>query len=184
MEFYTYIYNDIDGTPLYVGKGKNKRAFQHLWSKNHLGNVLRKRHRQGYDIQPIITYHETEAAAMVEERRLIADLGRADLGTGPLLNVAAGGEGASGSVRSDEFKQNLSKYHTGRPKSLETRAKMSAHAKTRTISPEVRAKIARTHTGRKQSAATKQKRKESMLRTHAQKRAAKRLALCSVAPDD
>ena len=170
MEFYTYIYYDVDGTPLYVGKGKDKRAFKHMCSKTHLGNVLRKREREGHDIQPIITYHDTEEAAMNEERRLIAEIGRADLGKGPLLNVADGGEGAAGSRRSAEFKANLSKLHTGKPKSAETRAKMSAHAKTRRQSEETKERIRQVRLGTTQSEETKAKRKISMERARARKR--------------
>ena len=41
MKFYTYLYRDTDGTPIYVGKGKDKRAFSHLNGDHHLGRLLK-----------------------------------------------------------------------------------------------------------------------------------------------
>jgi hypothetical protein len=50
--YYVYIYRDIDGTVIYVGKGKEGRAWLHFKSKTHLGNLLRKRLRDGFKIEP------------------------------------------------------------------------------------------------------------------------------------
>lgn len=54
MTYYTYLYRDVDGTPIYVGKGKNKRAWKHFNPnvKTQIGYTLRKRKACGFDIKP------------------------------------------------------------------------------------------------------------------------------------
>lgn len=128
---------------------------------------------------PIITPHESEPEALAREKELIALYGRADLGLGTLFNLTDGGDGPGGVIRSDEFKQNLSNFHTGKKKSAETRAKMSAHAKTRVCSEETKEKIRRKRLGTTQSEETKRKRTRTMLRIYAEKR-----ALRNVTPDN
>jgi len=86
--FYVYTYLREDGTPYYVGKGSGERAFK-KWGKG---------------IKPpkdpscivIVEGNLDEQLAFDLERKLIAEYGRKDLGTGILHNKTDGGEGSSG----------------------------------------------------------------------------------------
>jgi hypothetical protein len=94
--FYTYKYVWEDGTPYYVGKGKEDRAF-----RNH-GDipVPEDRNRIIFLIENV-----TEKEAFQHERDQIKFYGRKDLGTGPLLNRTSGGQGNSGRVLTKEQKE-------------------------------------------------------------------------------
>ena len=95
MKYYTYLFKDIDNTPIYVGKGCAKRWMHHRGASTHLGKLLRKRKKQGFLITPTITYHATEKVALAMEIFWIAVYGREDLGTGTLFNLTEGGEAPS-----------------------------------------------------------------------------------------
>lgn len=99
-QYYIYLYRDIDGTEIYVGKGRNNRAFAHMRpsTKTHLGYLLRKRKRQGFIIKPIIYNVINEETALELEKFWIAFYGRADKKQGTLLNLTDGGDGVSGSI--------------------------------------------------------------------------------------
>lgn len=153
-EFYVYLYRDIDGTPIYVGKGRGERAVHHKWLKTELGALLRERQAEGIPLYPVVVGCESEDAAFVQEQELIALHGRRDMGTGTLWNRSDGGFGFSGIVTdeyraklsafrkgrvsptkgktlSDQTKQRMSEAARGKPKTLEHRAKMSAARKGR-----------------------------------------------------
>lgn len=140
-KYYAYVYHD-GPTPIYVGKGKGERAYKHLSRKDKhpLTCKLAKMKREGREPRIQIIDAPDEAAAFEMEELLIAMIGRRDLGTGPLLNLTDGGEGASGVVCSQETKAKLSasikEVHT-RP---EVKAKRSASLKEAMARPEVKAK--------------------------------------------
>jgi hypothetical protein len=127
--FYTYAYLREDGTPYYIGKGKESRII-----RKH-----RRRNKQYFnppnDTNKIIFLKKnlTEEEAFKHEKYMIAVLGRKELGTGILRNMSNGGEGSSGFIMSGEARQKLSISHKGKKKSIETRMKMSSASKGRNL---------------------------------------------------
>ena len=99
MHYYTYAYLREDKTPYYIGKGTGKR----IYSTN-------KRIKPPKDKSRIIYLKQnlTEEEAFKREVYMIDVFGRKDLGTGILVNMTNGGEGASGWVPSEENKKNIS----------------------------------------------------------------------------
>lgn len=107
---------------------------------------------------------ESESAAFELEKLLIAEIGRRDLGLGPLVNLTNGGDGSSGAIQSLEARakksaamrgRSLSAEHVakfrGRVFSLETRMKISGALRGRKIPKESIAKAAAARRGRKLS---------------------------------
>jgi hypothetical protein len=98
-EYYVYTYLREDGTPYYIGKGKGGRA--------HLKRRKGVKPPRNKNLVKILVDNLTEKEAWGWEIDLISILGRKDIGTGCLRNKTDGGEGASGAVRSEEFKNKL-----------------------------------------------------------------------------
>ena len=99
MRFYTYLYRDIDGTPIYVGKGTGRRALSHFKADSHLGRLLKKRLRDGHKIKPEFLCKDVdEEFAFFVEIEMIRHYGRKDLGIGTLFNLTDGGDGNSGCI--------------------------------------------------------------------------------------
>lgn len=99
MDYFTYLYKDPkSGIYRYVGQGKGKRAFVHKSSKRNtqISSLLKKRIREGYEVQPFLISAESEQDAKEMECLLIEMIGREDLGLGPLFNHTNGGDGTSG----------------------------------------------------------------------------------------
>ena len=86
MEYYTYAYLREDGTPYYIGKGRNNRAYN--------GDC------KSVKVPPknrilFLKMGLTEEDAFKHEIYMINILGRKDIGTGILRNLTDGGEGFS-----------------------------------------------------------------------------------------
>lgn len=113
LEYYVYAYLRSDGTPYYIGKGKNNRAF----SKNH-GVGLPPRHRIVF-----LERNLTNLGACAIERRLIKWYGR-KIDGGILRNTSLGGEGNT-APRSEHHRAQLREANLGKTLSEETRQKMS-----------------------------------------------------------
>lgn len=102
--YFVYIYKDPNThIPFYVGYGKKQRHLFHLneakskptpKSGEHKLNKIRKLLSNGQTpIIQIIDSQLTKDQACELEVFLISEIGRADLGTGTLLNLTAGGDG-------------------------------------------------------------------------------------------
>lgn len=113
--FYVYLYRDPrprkKNAPIYVGKGTaaHERADSHWRYGTHnliLGRILQKIRNAG--LEPaieIVAWFDHEADAFALETALIRQIGRRDLRSGPLANMADGGGGVRGRVWTDEDRE-------------------------------------------------------------------------------
>ena len=111
---YVYIHTRPDtGEPFYVGKGtarKRKKSpdFERAYCRDsrntHWRRVVAK---HGLAVE-IIAMFKTDAAAQLFEIALILEIGRVDLGSGPLVNLTDGGDGHAGRIFSEAEIKRLS----------------------------------------------------------------------------
>lgn len=155
---YTYLIRDPkNDTPIYVGKGTGKRAWDHFRPScdTHIGRTVKKRIAEGYTVEPIINYEVDDQTALQMEMFWIDFFGRADLGNGTLLNKSNGGDGPAGAIRTPEMRKRLSEVNKGKPGTFngrehsdETKQKISEKNKGYVASEETRAKLSAAGKGR------------------------------------
>jgi hypothetical protein len=128
--YYIYAYLRQDGTPYYIGKGKDKRAW--------------KKHSVKLPINPnnivIMESNLTEIGAWALERRYIKWYGRKDIKTGILRNMTDGGDGPSGKIPWNKGKKLP-------PPTQESKDKMRVAAKGRKHTDETKKKMSLTRCG-------------------------------------
>lgn len=145
--FYVYVYRDPrplkKDQPVYVGKGTGDRDISH-WSKGSHNKPFQdfiSHLKQRGLVATCERVFETavEAEAFAKEIELIALYGRRNTGTGTLFNLTDGGEGGSGTVRTEAHKEADRMYALHHWQDPEYRAKVAEAQKAVQGTPEARA---------------------------------------------
>ena len=151
--YYTYAYLREDGTPYYIGRGKEGRAYAtHKIPKPPRERIM--------FLKQELTYGES----IDHEKYMIFVLGRKDLGTGILRNLTDGGEGVENLA--PETRKRISEKRMGQvnrsgPHTLESRLKMSRSHKGKVLSEEHKASISKAMENREVKESTKAKLRET-----------------------
>jgi hypothetical protein len=129
MHFYVYELRDETGIVFYVGAGSRSCLRQHVAraykeTTRKALHVRRVLERGGFVLPVVIGDYATANEAHCEERRLIALHGLANL-----TNSTSGGLGLSDLI--PEVREKLAAAKRGRPRTQETRAKISAYQRGR-----------------------------------------------------
>ena len=139
LHYYIYAYLRKDGTPYYIGKGKENRA----WDEHRIYNKGVHTPKDNSRII-ILENNLTEVGAFALERRMIRWYGRKDIGTGILHNKTDGGQGCSGRI--SRFK-GRPPWNKGVAMRAETKEKLSLQRIGKRASPESKAKNSASNTG-------------------------------------
>lgn len=169
---YVYTLAKPNGVVFYIGKGTNRRIYDHEWEatlddsrqyNTYKSRIIRKIWRDGGQVSKnILAHFDTDQEAYEYESALI-------FGMRPyshLANKTDGGDGARGLMVSEETRRKLSKANKGRPSNRkgvvlgeETRRKLSKAATN--ISEETRRKISESSKLRSASKETRRKMSEA-----------------------
>lgn len=158
---YVYLLLDPDTEePRYIGQTVDlaRRHRQHCREDRRedcrRARWLRKLRRQGKQPLLRVVHVTTAQQAPVDEKVWIAHF---RMGGIDLVNGTEGGDGCVGLVHSNETKQRLREFATGRTQSAETREKQSLAQKGKSKSEEWKRKIGAAHKGQKRSDETRKR---------------------------
>lgn len=159
-KFYCYVLREPNGSPFYVGAGRERRIFQHV--KDSRGkqrsrklSIIRGITKSGDRVNyEIVGFFDEWEKAIEAEKQLIAHYGRKDLGTGVLANLTDGGDGTSGF--GPDIISLLSRQKKGVKFSEEHKEALSASWHTPARLAGI-ASAARKNTGKKQTEEHKKK---------------------------
>jgi len=163
--YYVYIYYDPRNNqkiPIYVGKGKNKRIYDHLKLGKKINIILKEKiqHIRQEGLEPIVekVYENiSNEVAIKLEKELIAKYGKICNKSGTLCNFTDGGEGISGYKRgplSEKTKELLRIQRIGKTHSEKTKEKLRKINTGKKMSPESIEKTRQSHIGKKRSQQT------------------------------
>jgi hypothetical protein len=170
-KFYVYVVRRAGGIPCYVGKGSRNRLNDHFSKtqchNRHLSRIINLEKDQITVEKIAQTLTESEAFEL--EQFLIQEIGRYDIGRGPLANKTDGGEGESGRIRSEESREKNRIAALRQWQDPETRARTlaaitdpeilarrGATASETNKRPEVKEKRSSWQRGRKMSAKSRE----------------------------
>lgn len=135
---YVYLHRRAsDGSPFYVGKGKDRRAWQKHGRNSYWHNVAKK---HGFHVE-VIKQAMPEPCALSFERALIASI------RAPLANLTDGGGGATGWRHSEETKARIGAYWKGR--TVTPAMKRALDSRGRKATPEQKEKMRAAKLGKK-----------------------------------
>jgi hypothetical protein len=156
-EYYTYAYLRKDGTPYYIGKGKDNRAYSKKRSIRPPGDTNRIL---------ILKENLTEEDAFKHEIYMIGVFGK-KINGGILHNITDGGEGVSGMKHTDISKEKIGRAFRGKKLTPEHVEKIrnckwgNSWNKGKTISQEQREKIRQTMLGVKHTPERRRRQSEA-----------------------
>ena len=161
----------FDYLPIYIGKGKGSRCYDHfcksnLKEHNYKNNLIKKifNETNHFPSVKIIEKDLSEEISFRLEKFYISIIGRTDLKTGPLVNMNDGGiGGTSGRIITEQIRNNMRISHLGKNKgidnpnfgnpsnwspSVELRLQISNANKNKILSEETKTKMSRAQKGR------------------------------------
>ena len=147
-QYYVYIHRRGDNNEVfYVGKGKGRRCKRHESRSNYWRNIYNK---YGVNCE-IVGNSLTEHEALLLEKTLVRHFGRIDLGTGCLVNLTDGGDGASNIIVTEETRKRLAEIWRGRKHKESSKLLIGLGNKGKVLSDETKAKLSASRTGSKWS---------------------------------